>query len=171
MQNYLGQIVPVAFPYAPPGWALCQGQLLQIAPNQALFSLLGTRFGGDGIQSFGLPNLARRVPVGLSGLPGDIGGTEVVPLIAEQLPMHRHDFNASQETAASGRVKLSAEGNIFGAGGGQPAVTLFDQAVGTEPLAPGNLSVAGSSRPHNNMQPYLVINYIIALTGIYPSRD
>ena len=171
MQNYLGQIVPVAFPYAPPGWALCQGQLMQIAPNQGLFSLLGTRFGGDGSQTFGLPNLTRRVPVGLSGQPGAIGGAEVVSLIAEQLPMHRHDFNASQEAAASGRAKLSAEGNIFGAGGGQPAVTLFDLPAALEPLGPVNLSVAGSGRPHNNMQPYLVINYIIALTGIYPSRN
>ncbi|MDE2365511.1 MAG: phage tail protein [Betaproteobacteria bacterium] len=172
MDPFLGEIRPFAGNFAPRGWALCQGQLLSIAQNDALFSLLGTTYGGDGQTTFGLPNLASRVALhqgtgpGLSPrVIGEAGGAETVTLSNAQMPVHSHAAGCSNTGANS----LSPAGSYWSTDpGGNTAAysnTAGAQMAGT---AIGN---TGGSQPHNNLQPYLVINYIIALEGIYPSRN
>ncbi len=169
MDTYLGTIMPVGFAYAPKGWALCNGQLLPIAQNQALFSLLGTNFGGDGRTTFGLPDLRGRTPVGMSQSdPGLPSGTETVTLTANQLPQHTHFVNATTK-AGSGRAG-PATNKIFGANGDATA-TMFADPTALVMLSQNNIGPSGTGGPHQNMQPYLVVNYIIALQGIFPSRD
>lgn len=171
MENFLGQIVAVSFPFAPRNWALCNGQLLQIRQNAALFSLLGTRFGGDGINTFGLPDLRGRTPVGTMGEPGEMGGVENVTLLASQLPAHTHALGASGAVAVTpgrGKTPLPAAGNRFGATA--DAITIYGQPGGMVALA-GNIAASGGSQPHSNMQPFLALNFIICLYGIYPSRS
>lgn len=168
MEPYLGQIMAVAFPMAPKGWALCNGQLLPIAQNQALFSLIGTFFGGNGTTTFALPDLRGRAIRGMSNLPGAVGGVENVTLTGQQMPQHTHIFSASPEVAASGRGALRANGNSFGATGG--TTTIYDAPAQLANLS-GNVQPAGESQPHTNMQPYTTLNFIIALVGIYPSRS
>lgn len=170
MENYLGQIMAVGFNFAPTGWALCNGQLLGIQQNSALFSLLGIAYGGDGRTNFGLPDLRGRVITGISVVQGARGGEENVTLTTAQMPSHTHSFLASNATAAAGRGQLQPAGNIFGAAA-DPTQTLFDQPAGEVPLAPFNIGPAGSSQGHPNLQPYLTLNYIIALVGIFPSRN
>jgi microcystin-dependent protein len=160
--------MPVGFGFAPKGWALCDGQLLSIAQNQALFSLLGTWFGGDGIRTFGLPDLRGRTPVGLSGDPGEMRGSETVTLTAEQLAAHSHAFEATTAAGPGGRPG-PATGKLFGASASTQ--TIYAQASNPVALAPVNISPAGGGQPHANMQPYLTVNFIIALVGIYPSRS
>jgi microcystin-dependent protein len=168
------------FPYnfAPFGWAMCNGQLMSISQNTALFSLLGTQFGGNGTSNFGLPNLQGCVAVdfgqgaGLSPYNvGDQGGVPSVTLLTSQMPAHNHNAQC-----------VDADGNDYGptndvwakdAGGNNeygvtPATLNPPTAPGT--LAPGALAPVGGSRAHNNMQPYLVLNYCIALVGIFPAR-
>lgn len=169
MDTYLGTIMPVGFAFAPKGWALCNGQLLPIAQNQALFSLLGTNFGGNGVTTFGLPDLRGRTPVGVSqSNPGLPSGSETVTLTANQLPAHTHVVTATS-TAASGRSSPAAN-KIFAANG-NAATTMFADPTALLALSQNNVAPSGDSGPHANMQPFLVVNYIIALQGIYPSRS
>ena len=163
----------VSFNYAPQGWMFCDGSLLPISQYQPLFSLLGTTYGGDGITTFGLPDLRSRVPVGatLSGRGsqltryqmGEIGGSETVALTSLQMPAHNHlmmtnDSSETQNTSAS---------HYLGGGGRTPT---YAAQVGTTTLAPNSISTAGGSQPHDNRQPYMGMNWIIAVTGIWPSR-
>ena len=169
---FLGEIRTFAGNFAPSGWALCQGQLLPIAQNDALFSLLGTTYGGDGQSTFALPNLAGRISLhqgtgpGLSPRTmGEAGGSEAVSLSGQQIPVHNHAANCSN----TGANNLSPVGSYWSTdpGGNTGAYSTADgsQLAGT---AIGN---TGGGQPHNNLQPYLVITYIIALEGIYPSRN
>lgn len=173
---YIGQIMPAGFGFPPRGWAACNGQLLPIAQNQALFSLLGTQYGGDGRVSFGLPDLRGRTPVdaGTSAdsswqptpyVQGEMGGVENVTLLSSNLPMHSHPAQASS-TAGNERNPTNA---LYSGSGSEQvyAPSSGAQAV----LAPQTIGMTGGNQPHANMQPYLVINFNIALTGIYPSRS
>lgn len=164
---FLGQVMPTAFNFAPKNFALCNGQLLPIAQNQALFSLLGTSYGGDGRVTFALPDLRGRTPIGMgpSNPIGQVSGQETVTLLTPQLPAHTHDFNG---TTTLGTTR-NPTGGLFA---GTASTLLYSGTNGSQvPLAPQTVALAGGGQPHENMQPFKVINYCIALTGIFPSRN
>jgi microcystin-dependent protein len=165
MDPYLGQILTTGFYFAPKGWALCNGQLLAIAQNQALFSLLGTTYGGDGRSTFALPNLQGRVPPGVnSSFPiGSVGGTESVTLQSTQMPAHTHTLSVS---SAAGGTLTTPQANTVG---GQASAAYASSSDGV--MATNALSSVGSTSPHENRAPFLVMNYIIALQGIFPSQN
>lgn len=169
----LGEIRLFAGNFAPKGYALCNGQLLSISQNTALFSLLGTTYGGDGVSTFALPNLQGRVPIhmgtgvgGSSYFEGQQGGTEAVTLNSNQMPIHTHFVNS----VASGGNQPSPPGNL-------PAIEStgtslnYSNAAATGQMSSSMLTSAGGSQPFSVVQPYLVINFIIALQGVYPSRN
>src|SRR5665213_211229 len=177
-EPFLAQIALFPFNFAPTGWALCNGQLLSITQNTALFSLLGTNYGGDGRSTFGLPNLQGSVPVGAGQGPGlgnydlgEPGGTPDITLLTSEMPIHTHFANATIDrgntTVATGNVPAS------GAAGTpqKPTVAkIYSSNAPNAQLNPSALGVAGGSQPHNNMQPYLTLNFCIALQGIFPAR-
>jgi microcystin-dependent protein len=159
--------------FAPKGWAFCDGQLLPLSQNTALFSLLGTTYGGNGKSNFALPNLQGRAPMQRGQGPGltlrdlgESGGTETVTLLDAEKPAHSHMMQANgfpasfQIPAANRTLARSGNGNAYQAGGG----AMVSMAAGT-------LGPAGGSLPHNNMQPYLAMNFIIALQGVFPPRS
>jgi microcystin-dependent protein len=160
---YLGQITTFSFNFAPRGWALCNGQLLSITQNQALFSLLGTTYGGDGRTTFGLPNLQGKCALsfGAGFVQGQTSGEINHQLTLAELPLHTHTPVASSAAATA----TSPIGEF-------PAVTNNNPYTATA-ASPVSMvsSSAGSSQPHPNQSPYLVINFCIALTGIFPSRN
>jgi microcystin-dependent protein len=170
-EPFVGEIRYVGFNFAPQGWALCNGQILPINQYQALFSLLGTSFGGDGVQTFALPDMRGRVPVASGQGPGlsnrnigDQGGKESVALTIPQLPAHRHPIHAS-----------SAVGNSKAAAGNVPATNssvglIYTNQAADASMDPKSSSSIGQNQPHENMQPFLGMTCIIALVGIYPSR-
>lgn len=176
---YLGEIRLFGMSWNPQDWLLCDGSILQISGNQALYSLLGTTYGGNGSTTFGLPDLRGRAVVGTSTsdpnyLRGKTGGSETVVLTTAQVPMHQHAFMATT-TAGSGTV--------IGAGVAIATVTpttpvpqppdIFTDQVNSAktPLNSGTISVSGSSAGHPNVQPSLVLNYCIARSGVYPPRN
>ena len=177
---FLGEIRMFGGSFAPAGWAMCNGQLMDIAQNDALFSLLGTSYGGDGISNFGLPNLQGRLAVcqgnGQGLAPHTIGetaGTETVTLTTNQIPQHNHAFQASTITATTtvpGATVLPAPPSI-------PAGHFFVINDNTTPaptmdaLEAAACGTAGGSQPHDNLMPTLCVTFIIALNGIYPSRN
>lgn len=182
---YLGQISMFAGNFAPRGWAKCEGQLLAISQHQALFSLLGTIYGGDGRTSFALPDLRGRTPIGAGNGPGltdhrqgQRGGTETNTMNTLQMPQHNHYTGGNilldaspgvRNTPIAGDVPSAASftsglSNTKVNSFGPPTTTVNGQALPTT-------ANAGGQQPQNNMQPYLSINYIIALEGIYPSRN
>lgn len=176
-QPFLGEIEIFAFNFAPKGWAFCQGQFLPISQNTALFSLLGTQYGGNGTSTFALPNLQGCIPnhagqgPGLSQyVQGQTGGSATVTLTTNTIPAHTHTVPV---TSVNGQVNTPTTANIVGAlGGGRGGGG--GSAYGTTTLAnmatqAGN--TAGGSQPHNNMAPYVALNYCIALQGIFPSRN
>jgi microcystin-dependent protein len=161
---YIGEIRVVTFSFAPKGWALCNGQLLNIATNQALFSILGTTYGGNGINNFALPNLQGRTPVkfGNGFNLGEMGGEASHTLISQEMPFHTHPtvgsgLAADQSSPAGGLWAFTAA-NAY-------------SATGNVTLHPASVSNAGGSQPHSNLSPFLVLNFVIALTGIYPPRN
>ena len=159
---FLGEIKMISFNFPPKGWAFCNGQLLAIQQNQALFAILGTTYGGNGQTTFALPNLQGRVPVhvGSGVVLGEQGGAQTVTLNINQIG-HGHAVNASaaaNTNTAAGNFPANAATNIYGSG---------TDTV----MAPGIVNNVGGSQPHNNLQPYLVINFVIALQGIFPSRN
>lgn len=167
-EPYLGEINLVSFNFAPRGWALCNGQLLPINQNQALFSILGTTYGGDGRVTFALPNLQARTPLGFSSpIPlGVSGGTSSETITSAHLPPHSHAAMASGDFANT----PNPAGRLLGAktrGG----ANVFVAPGSMTPLAPDSIGQSGGNQPHNNMQPYLVLNFIIALQGIFPSQN
>ncbi|HRC16318.1 MAG TPA: tail fiber protein [Chitinophagaceae bacterium] len=168
---FIGQIKVFGFDFAPRGFAQCNGQLLPINTNQALFSLLGTTFGGNGQTNFALPDLRGRAPIHFGqgvGLPnfalGQAGGQENNTLILSELPPHNHSANATGNTAD----QTYPNENTWAAGSSFPA---YSSAAASGNMAPNSVSNTGNNQPHNNMSPYLVINYSIALSGIFPSRN
>lgn len=166
-EYFLGQIMPLAFGFAPSGFAQCNGQLLPVAQNQALFSLLGVYYGGNGQTNFMLPDLRGRTPVGAGGsyLNGDADGFETVTLQTPTLPAHNHLGNATT-TAATARNPVN---NLYGAYASQ---AIYGPATGPQvPLNQTTLGDSGGGEPHSNMQPFSVINFCIALNGTFPSRN
>lgn len=168
MENFLGEIRMAGFGFPPKGWLLCNGQLLPVNQNQALFSLLGVSYGGNGQTTFGLPNLQTRVPLGMGQQGGTTyplgqgGGENTHALTIPEMPSHTHPLMASTGTATA----LGPANNLLAA----PAAGAL-YGAGTEvALASSSVAVSGSGQGHPNMPPYLVINYIIALVGIYPTR-
>lgn len=171
-EPFLGEIDLVAFNFAPKGWAQCNGQLLPINQNQALFSLLGTYYGGNGIQTFALPDLRGRRAVGMGQGPGlsnynlgQSGGEEAVTLNLSQLPQHNHAARASSAPGAS----PSPLGNVWGS---QSQVYLYSNApLSMVPMSSMAIGATGGGQAHDNRPPYLTLNYVIALQGIFPSRN
>ena len=171
---FLGQITMVGFNFAPRGWALCNGQSLPISQNQALFSILGTTYGGNGTTTFALPNLTGRVPMhpgsgpGINATLGQFLGEENHTLLTSELPAHAHGGVAAGSLACgTGAGTSNVPGTRF------PAVTprpLY-AAAPTGNLGVAVTSQAGGNQPHSNMQAHLVLNFIIALQGIFPSRN
>jgi microcystin-dependent protein len=174
MQNpFLGQIIATPYNFAPQGWAMCNGQILAIAQNTALFSLLGTSYGGDGRVTFGLPNLQGRVPIGFNQGPGlsdyaigDVVGVESVALTQANNPPHSHGALAFGRQAGDS----TAASNNAWARSAQSDNLYRDPAGATANMAAVATSPSGSGQPHENRQPFLALNYIIALQGIFPSR-
>ena len=165
-EPFLSEIKIVSFNFPPKGWALCNGQLLPINQNQALFALLGTTYGGNGQTNFALPNLRGRVPIhmGNGHTLGEAAGSTAVTVSTSQLPTHTHFAKGSK-----------AVGNAF-----IPTSNLLAKVEGVDAyqgpnnlvaMSPTSISNVGGSQPHNNMMPYLVLNFIIALQGIFPSRN
>ena len=178
MEPFVGQITLFPFFFAPRGWALCEGQLLPISQNAALFSLLGINYGGNGTSNFALPDLRGRVPIGQGQAPGgsdyvigSMQGEEAVTLLASQAPSHSHPFQAvaAQATTNAPNGALPAEGH--GSGRGAFPVNIYAPPQTRVPLASGQVAPAGGGQPHNNLQPYLTLNWCIALQGIYPPRS
>ena len=164
-EPFIGELKLFSFGFAPRGWALCNGQLLPINQNQALFSLLGTNYGGDGRTTFALPNLQGRVPVHVgNGLSlGQAAGEVSHALVSPELPTHTHLVNGSPNTA----TVVSPTGNYLATSPGNDYVA----PPGNTTLMAATLSNAGGSQPHDNMSPYLVLNICIALQGIFPSQN
>lgn len=173
MEEYIGAIQIFAGDFAPRGWALCAGQILQISQNTALFSILGTTYGGNGTTTFALPDLRGRMPIGVGASPGltprNLGekdGSETVTLTTAQIPSHTHTYNA----LSGNREKPSPTGNFLGVAPG-PFYAEMNTGDTLLPMNPAAISPAGGSQPHNNMPPYLGLNFIICLQGIYPPRS
>jgi microcystin-dependent protein len=166
-EPFIAEIRIVAFDYPPRGWAACDGATLSIAQNQALFSLLGTTYGGDGRQNFALPNFQGRVPVhfGTAAFPlGSSGGEAAHTLQMNEMPLHNHTMQASN---ADGTTDTPT-GAVFG----KISSKLYGPATQSPiQLDPSTVATVGASQPHENMQPFLVVNIIIALLGIFPSRN
>jgi microcystin-dependent protein len=165
-EPFLSEIKVVSFNFPPKGWALCDGQLLPINQNQALFALLGTTYGGNGQTNFALPNLRGRVPIhfGNGHTLGEAAGSTSVTVNIQQLPTHTHVAQGANTTATgpipNNTVLLAnASADLYG---GVDNLTAID---------PATVSSVGGSQPHNNMMPYLALNFIIALQGIFPSHN
>ena len=176
-EPFIGDISIVAFPFAPKGWALCNGQLLPIAQNQVLFSLLGTTYGGNGTTNFALPNLQGRVPIGYGDgyQLGEMGGEYAHTLTMSELPVHSHGMPVNSvaipASSTSGTTNV-ATGNYYAANGAR------GNEYATTPNAKGGLVTTGSSvtniggsQAHNNQKPYITVYYIIALQGVYPFQN
>lgn len=169
-EPFLATIVMFGGNFAPRGWALCNGQLVSISQNAALFSILGTTFGGDGVQTFALPDLRGRVPIhagqgpGLSPyVSGEQGGTEAVALAQNQMPIHNHAVNAEGLNANS----PTPAGTLLS----KSASQIYNTAAANTTMSPSMISNAGGGQGHPNIQPFLSVNFIIALQGIFPSRN
>jgi microcystin-dependent protein len=162
---YLGQIIPVAFTFAPKNWAFCNGQTLPINQNQAIFSLLGTTYGGNGTTTFQLPDLQGRVAMhpGNGHTLGERGGEETVALNVNQIP--QHDHAVSQPASDDQETTNHPDGAYFTTGG------AYGGAPVGEPMAGTTTSSTGSGQGHENRQPYLALSFVIALAGIFPSRS
>jgi len=170
MAPYVGEIRMFAGNFAPNGWMFCEGQTLPISENEVLFQLIGTTYGGDGQETFNLPNLASRVPIHMGTGPsgttyqlGEMAGTEQETLTVQQIPNHTHTLSAS--TAAGG---TNSPANAVVAA--SPSVQVFIVDSPDNNLNPAAVTAAGGSQPHENTQPFLCINFIISLFGVFPSQ-
>jgi microcystin-dependent protein len=163
---YMGEIKIISWNFAPQGWAFCNGQFLPINQNQALFSILGTMYGGNGQTTFALPDFRSRAPVhaGNGITIGEAAGQEFHTLTLSEMPAHNHFMNASNNSDGT---------NSNGPGGNYPAASSVSpyRSTANTTLAPQELTNFGGSQPHENRQPFLVINFIIALQGVFPSRS
>lgn len=166
-QPYVGEIRMFAGNFAPAGWMFCEGQLLPISEYETLFNLIGTTYGGDGQSTFALPDLRGRLPIHQGGgfTLAESGGVEEVTLTVQQIPAHSHPYLATTNLAAAS----SPQGNVVAALN-VAANDIYIPAAGTTPLSPNAISATGGSQPHSNFQPYLCINFIISLFGVFPSQ-
>ena len=163
-QPYVGEIRMFAGNFAPAGWMFCEGQLLPISENETLFQLIGTTYGGDGQSTFALPDLRGRIPIHMGNgfILAETGGAEEITLTVQQIPAHSHPFLASNATA----VNSNPTGNTVG---NQTLAQMYIEDVANTNLAPTAIGSVGGSQPHTNFQPYLCVNFIISLFGIFPS--
>jgi microcystin-dependent protein len=171
MDPFVAEIRIFGFNFAPRGWAFCDGQILPISQNTALFSLLGTTYGGNGQSTFALPNLQGRAPMqpgqgqGLSLRDlGETGGTESVTLLQSEIPSHSHAMTASQSDA----FERTPDGQLLATGVG---ISQFAAPGALTPMSAQAVTTTGGDQPHNNMQPYLTLNFNIALQGVFPPRQ
>ncbi len=174
MEGYIGQILMFAGNFAPRGWAFCNGQLLSISSNSALFSILGTTYGGDGRTTFGLPDLRGRVAVAPGQGPGlseyrlgQKGGQEGVTLTTTEMPAHSHSLNVVN---SDGNTNSPANNTLAGFGTSAPPSGNWSTSAPNAMAAGTSIGGTGASAPHNNIQPFLAVQFIICTEGIYPSR-
>lgn len=177
MDAFLGEIRLMSFPFAPKGWAYCQGQLLNVQQNQALFSILGTTYGGNGTTTFGLPDLRGRVIVGVGQgqnlsnyTAGQAGGTETVTLSQGQIPAHTHTFSGTMQAGSDALGFLPTGSYPGNSGESQYASGTANGSLNQATLGSGTLAPVGG-QPHENRMPTLVLNYAICLQGYFPSRS
>ena len=168
---FIGEIRMFAGNFAPVGWALCDGQIMSIAQNTALFSILGTTYGGNGVNTFGLPDLRGRVPIhmgqgiGLSDYAlGEVSGEENVALTTSQMPAHSHLVNADSGDRGT---SSHPNGQLLASSGTDSIYSSNADST----MSPNMIQAAGANQPHSNIQPFLCVNFIIALNGIFPSRS
>jgi len=173
-QPYVGQVIAVGFNFVPANWLPCDGSLVPISQFDVLYNLIGTTYGGDGVTTFGLPDLRGRSPVnagqggGLSNyILGQLGGSETVTVTTNQIGSHNHTMNASSQLGATS----VPAGNLALAQPSTNTVALFSAGPGNTTLAPNAVGNTGSGQPHENRQPYQTLNYIISPFGIYPSQN
>ena len=172
-EPFLSEIRIMSFSYAPRGWAMCNGQFLPINQNQALFSLLGTTYGGNGQTTFALPNLQGRAPIhfGNSHSLGEQGGEQAHTLTISEIPLHVHDFSSNTCVAsATANATVGPPTGNYWANNGK-ATYSTGNGIANGVMSPQAVSSVGGSQPHTNMQPYLVLNFCIALQGIFPSQN
>lgn len=169
-EPFLGEIKLFAGNYAPQGWAYCDGSSLSIASNDALYSLIGTTYGGDGVNNFNLPDLRGRVPVhkGPTYQLGLMDGRESVVLTPDQMPPHTHALNATT-TVGQESGNPSPAGNVLAAG--IDGLQMYRTSPPSQALNAGSVTPVGGGQPHENRQPFIAMNYIIALEGIYPPQN
>jgi microcystin-dependent protein len=162
-QPYVGEIRMFAGNFAPAGWMFCEGQLLPISENETLFQLIGTTYGGDGQSTFALPDLRGRVPIhqGNGFILAETGGAEEVTLTVNQIPAHSHPLLATSAGASS----TSPNSNVLS----KPSKNMYRPGPGSNPMNPATVGSTGGSQPHTNFQPYLCVDFIISLFGIFPS--
>lgn len=170
MAPYVGEIRMFAGNFAPNGWMFCEGQTMPISENEVLFQLIGTTYGGDGQETFNLPNLASRVPIHMGTGPdgttyqiGEMAGTEQETLTVNQIPVHSHPLLASTAIGTSN----TASGNVTSQ---SVSVKMYVAEQPTASMNPNAVTPAGGSQPHENTQPFLCINFIISLFGLFPSQ-
>lgn len=164
-QPYVGEIRMFAGNFAPSGWMFCDGQLLPISENETLFQLIGTTYGGDGQSTFALPDLQSRIPIhqGNGFILAETGGAEEVTLTVNQIPIHTH---AMVVAGGQGSTPNPSSQVVLA---GSPNVDLYIEDIANQALAATSMTAVGGSQPHTNLQPYLCINFIISLFGIFPS--
>jgi microcystin-dependent protein len=177
-EPFLSEIRLFSFDFAPKGWAKCNGQLLPINQNQALFALLGTTYGGNGQVTFALPNLQGRAPVHFDNAPfnlGAAGGASSVTISQSEMPTHTHQMFArgAQATPAGGAIPANTKSVAQAMSATNPVqdVNIYGTGGNLSAMLPQSVTNTGGSQPHNNMMPYLVLNYCIALQGIFPSQN
>lgn len=179
-EQYVGQINIFGFNFAPTGWQPCNGQILPINQYAALFSLLGTTYGGNGVQTFALPDLRSRTSIGFgpNNQIGSFAGEESHTLLLNEIPPHQHALNADAVTAATSNSNTPGPGAVLGkaagvqkAPDGSFAVQIYNSSAPNSTLAPQIIGTVGGSLGHENRMPYLVLNFCIALTGYFPSRN
>jgi microcystin-dependent protein len=168
---FVAEIRIFPFNFAPQGWAFCDGQLMPLSQNTALFSLLGTMYGGNGVNNFALPNLQGAAPMFWGQGPGlslrdagETGGSETVTLLESEIPSHSHGAQASPAVSNSNDASGLVYGRPFGGG------ALYGPAAGLVPMSDSAMAPAGGDQPHNNRMPYLTLNFCIALQGVFPPR-
>jgi microcystin-dependent protein len=169
---YVGEIRMLGFNFAPVGWALCNGQLLPISENDVLFQLIGTTYGGDGEETFGLPDLQGRIPVHMGTSPstgtsyqlGEKAGTESVTLTVQQMAAHNHPLLASTNVATTNAAADNIPASMIAAG----TASAYGNDPPTRALDPSSVTPAGGSQPHTNMQPFLCVTFAISLFGVFP---
>jgi len=164
MEPYVGEIRMFGGNFAPVGWAICNGALIAISENEALFNLIGTTYGGDGVNTFALPDLRGRVPVhqGVGFAPGQSGGSETVTLTVSQLPAHTHVPQANSNPGTN----ASPSSNVWASS----SLNQYSSNAPGAPMDPAALGSTGGSQPHENMMPFVAINFIISLFGIFPTQ-